>query len=423
MTSPVAVRGHRLRQAGSSALFVLALGGCGWFTGPPRPVWIDGGGSGQFPPAQFLVGVGQGSSSTQASEQAYAAVSKIFKAEITAQAKDWESYVAVDTRGRASTEHRLTIDHVTKVATDKVLENVQILDSWFDRKPRQYYALAGMNRAQAETAMVERLTELDRTIQTELTGARQTDDKLTHARNLKRAAKNLVLREAYNTDLRVIRTSGQGYPAAHRVTELTNELEEFLATNLGISVEITGDHAEPVERALIEGLTREGFSVVGHIPDAGSFVNVVSLAVRNEGVVDSTRRLIQHSGQITGKGIFTITIPLFDLVRQHIQTMVDLPRLDDGLRQLPHRGIIQRLDDIDHHMFVSIPFIRQEGIVRKECGGFGPNRPGIQPLDFLRRAFELAVALNIVTGEMKRHAAIHVVQEPVARTVFGLGRG
>ena len=270
MTSPVAVRGHRLRQAGSSALFVLALGGCGWFTGPPRPVWIDGGGSGQFPPAQFLVGVGQGSSSTQASEQAYAAVSKIFKAEITAQAKDWESYVAVDTRGRASTEHRLTIDHVTKVATDKVLENVQILDSWFDRKPRQYYALAGMNRAQAETAMVERLTELDRTIQTELTGARQTDDKLTHARNLKRAAKNLVLREAYNTDLRVIRTSGQGYPAAHRVAELTNELEEFLATNLGISVEITGDHAEPVERALIEGLTREGFSVVGHIPDAGT---------------------------------------------------------------------------------------------------------------------------------------------------------
>ncbi len=270
MTSPVAVRGHRLRQAGSSALFVLALGGCGWFTGPPRPVWIDGGGSGQFPPVQFLVGVGQGSSSTQASEQAYAAVSKIFKAEITAQAKDWESYVAVDTRGRASTEHRLTIDHVTKVATDKVLENVQILDSWFDRKPRQYYALAGMNRAQAETAMVERLTELDRTIQTELTEARQTDDKLTHARNLKRAAKNLVLREAYNTDLRVIRTSGQGYPAAHRVTELTNELEEFLATNLGISVEITGDHAEPVERALIEGLTREGFSVVGHIPDAGT---------------------------------------------------------------------------------------------------------------------------------------------------------
>ena len=136
MRSPVWLGANRLKQAGSSALFLVALGSCGWLTGPPRPVWIEGGGGGQFPPGQFLLGVGQGSSSTQASEQAYAAVSKIFKAEITAQAKDWESYLAVETRGRPSVEHRLTIDHVTQVTTEKVLENVQILDSWFDRKPR-----------------------------------------------------------------------------------------------------------------------------------------------------------------------------------------------------------------------------------------------------------------------------------------------
>lgn len=281
MTVPLSVGGSCLKQAGTSALLLLVLSGCGCSTGPSRPVWIEGGGSGQFPPAQFLVGVGQGSSSTQATEQAYAAVSKIFKAEITAQAKDWESYVAVDTRGRASTEHRLTIDHVTQVTTDKVLENVQILDSWFDRKPRQYYALAGMNRAQAESAMVERLAELDRTIQSEVTEAHQTTDKLTHARNLKRAAKNLVLREAYNTDLRVIRPSGQGSPAAYRVVELTNELEEYLVTNLGVSVELSGDHAASIQRALIEGLTREGFSVVDHSPALG----IGTAELRIQGVV------------------------------------------------------------------------------------------------------------------------------------------
>ena len=281
MTASISVRANRLKQAGSSALFLLALGGCGWSTGPPRPVWIDGGSSSQFPPAQFLVGIGQGSSSAQASEQAYAAVSKIFKAEITAQAKDWESYLAVDTRSRASIDHRLTIDRVTQVTTDKVLENVQVLDSWFDRKPRQYYALAGMNRAQAETAMVERLAELDHTIQTQVMEARQTTDTLTHARNLKRAVKNLMLREAYNTDLRVIRSSGQGNPAAYRVVKLTNELEEFLATNLGISVEMSGDHADPVQRALIEGLRHEGFSVVEHAPDAG----IGSMELRIRGMV------------------------------------------------------------------------------------------------------------------------------------------
>ncbi len=269
MKSILSVVTGRIGPAGLSILIVLSIAGCGWFGGPARPAWIDGAAA-EFPPAQYLLGVGQADSRPQATEQAYAAVSKIFKAEITAQAKDWESYLVVETRGHTSTERRLTLDNVTRVTTDKVLENVQILDTWFDRRARQYYALAGMNRAQAEAAMVERLGDLDRAVQTEVTEARQTQDKLAHVRNLKRAAKNLVLREAYNTDLRVIRPSGQGIPAAYRVAELTSELEQFLATNLGMTVDLSGDQAEPVERALIDGLTREGFSVVGGGSAAGA---------------------------------------------------------------------------------------------------------------------------------------------------------
>lgn len=237
--------------------------------GAARPAWIDGN-STQYPSSQYLVGVGQADSRPQATEQAYAAVSRIFKAEITAQAKDWESYLVVESRGQTSTERRLTLDNVTRVTTDKVLENVQILDAWFDQKARQYYALAGMNRAQAESAMVERLAELDRTIQAQVTEARQTQDKLSRVRNLKRAAKNLVLREAYNTDLRTIRSSGQGNPAAYRVAELTAELEQFLSSNYGMAVEVSGEQAEALERALIEGLTQEGFSVVGRGAASGT---------------------------------------------------------------------------------------------------------------------------------------------------------
>lgn len=258
----------RGRQACLWALVMLCAG-CGWFGGPSRPSWIDGS-SAQFPATQYLVGVGQADSRPQATEQAYAAVSKIFKAEITAQAKDWESYLVVEARGHTSTERRLTLDNVTRVTTDKVLENVQVLDTWFDQKTRQYYALAGMNRAQAESAMVERLSELDRTIQTEVTEAHQTQDKLSHVRNLKRAAKNLILREAYNTDLRVLRSSGQGIAPAYRVAELTAELEQFLATNLGLVVDVSGEQAEPLERALMDGLAQEGFSVVGRGSGSGA---------------------------------------------------------------------------------------------------------------------------------------------------------
>ena len=114
----------------------------------------------QFPPAQFLLGVGQADSRPQATEQAYAALSRIFKAEITAQAKDWESYLVVETRG--AFEHRTSIDLGQCDSRHHGQGAGKRADSrhWFDRKTRQYYALAGMNRAQAESAMVERLAEL-----------------------------------------------------------------------------------------------------------------------------------------------------------------------------------------------------------------------------------------------------------------------
>jgi hypothetical protein len=73
--------------------------------------------------------------------------------------------------------------------------------------------------------------------------------------------RNLVLRETYNADLRVIKPSGQGTAASYRVQELTHELEEFLSTNLILAVTVTGDQAEPVQRALTEGLIKEGLRV------------------------------------------------------------------------------------------------------------------------------------------------------------------
>src|SRR4029077_4693964 len=121
--------------------------------------------------------------------------------------------------------------------------------------------LAGMQRPQAETAFMERITELDRSISDDVEEAKRPSDKLAKVRALRRAARNLVLRETYNADLRVIRPSGQGTAAGYRVSELTHELEQFLATNLVLAVVVSGDQAEPAQRALTEGLLKEGLQV------------------------------------------------------------------------------------------------------------------------------------------------------------------
>jgi hypothetical protein len=251
------------RQGGAvflCLLMVSASTACTWFTGKGKPGWVDGR-SAEYSSAQYLTGVGQADTRSNAEDQAYAAVARIFKAEVAAQAKDWESYLVVENRGVTNAERRLTIDNVTKVSTDKVLENVGIADVWYDSDSRLYYALGVMNRSQAETALMEKVSVLDRAIDVDVAESRQATDKLAKVRALRRAGRNLVLREAYNTDLRVIRVSGKGTSSAYQVNELSGELEQFLATNLVLEVQVSGDQAEPVGRALAEGLIREGLRV------------------------------------------------------------------------------------------------------------------------------------------------------------------
>ena len=159
----------------------LALTGCAWFGGKTKPAWVDGV-SAEFSSSQYLLGEGQSASKSTASDQAYAAVARIFKAEVAAQAKDWESYLLVESRGAANAERRLTLETITKVSTDKVLENVKVLDAWYDASKGLHYVLAGMHRGQGETALLEKMRELDRAIESDLTDARQTAELLESGR-------------------------------------------------------------------------------------------------------------------------------------------------------------------------------------------------------------------------------------------------
>ncbi len=247
-------------RTGMVLIGLAALSGCAWFGGHTKPDWVEGV-SAVYPSWQYLVGVGQAESRVVAEDRAYAAVARIFKAEVSAHAKDWESYLVIEQRGQSSAERRLTLDNLTRVSTDKVLENVRIVDRWVDVHRGLHYALAGMHRSQSETSFMERMTELDRSIGDDVEEAHRSSDKLAKVRALRRAARNLVLRETYNTDLRVIRPSGQGIAASYRVSELTHELEQFLTTNLVLAVAMSGDQAEPMQRALTEGLLKEGLQI------------------------------------------------------------------------------------------------------------------------------------------------------------------
>lgn len=224
------------------------------------PDWVSGTKAGAYPDEQYLIGVGQASTRPVAEERAYAAISRIFKAEVTSQAKDWESYLSLERRGRIQDERRLTVETMTTVTTDKLLENVAIAETWGDPKTGLQSALAVMNRGAARIALTSRIGELDEAIERDVKDARGTADKLMKLRGFRRAIKTLITRDTYNVDLRVV-TGGRGISAGYSVPGMTGELERFLNEHLSVVVEVRGDQADAVRRAVMEGMIREGLPV------------------------------------------------------------------------------------------------------------------------------------------------------------------
>jgi hypothetical protein len=259
-TVPFSILSLKRVKRGLSPFFVILFVLAACASAPKAPDWVTGTKAAAYPDDQFLIGVGQADVKPVAEERAYAAVSRIFKAEVTSQAKDWESYLTLEKRGNVRTERRLTLDSVTKVSTDKLLENVKIAETWRDPKSGLHSALAVMNRAAVQASLRSKIAELDEGIGRDVKEARGAADKYLKVRGLKRAIRTLITRDTYNSDLRVV-AGGRGVPADYSVAGLTGELEKLLNESIVVAVEVKGDQAEAVRQAVMEGLVREGLPV------------------------------------------------------------------------------------------------------------------------------------------------------------------
>lgn len=249
------------RQILSTTLIGLLLQ-AGMAIAAKAPDWVKGSSS-FYPQGQYLIGVGDGDTRDSAEQKAYTKIALIFKAEIAGKTQEWEKYLQVESKGKTQVERQVSIDQLTKVSTDKVLENAKIAETWFDEKAKLHYALAVIDRAQATTALKERITNLDTKAEEQMAEAGKTTDKLNKIKNFRRAIKTLMLREAYNTDLRIVNPKGTGIDPTISLVKATNEMEKLLREGFAISVEVSGSQAEMVRKSIIEGLNREGLSVQG----------------------------------------------------------------------------------------------------------------------------------------------------------------
>jgi len=240
-----------------SVCLCIVIGGCAWFRAETPPEWIVSPHT-VYPAEEFLVGMGEAANREQAEKRAYAAVARVFSANVRAQSMDRESYAIQESGSGSRTQHNLQLDQQTQVTTSKVLENVKILDTWYQPSTRHFFVLAGLDRQQAEQVIMDRLRDWDLTIEHMVQQGRTHPQKIQRIQGYKQAISLLNDREPLNADLRVIRTSGETQPPPYRIPDIQREFHDFVVNEVNITVSMEGEHREEMERAILEGLKQEG---------------------------------------------------------------------------------------------------------------------------------------------------------------------
>ena len=249
-----------LSGLGLISLFLLILSISDLAHSASKPDWIEGK-SRKYSSEQYLTGVGYGDDRKAAEDSALAAIARIFQAEIHSKTSELEKYTQTDVKGKTHSSRDIQIDQITSVATNKALEDITIAEVWDDESENRTYALAVMDRRHAMVSIREKITAIDSDIAVMQQKSVTVSDKIERARTIRAILKSLLDREVYNTDLRIINPSGTGIEPPMTLFAVKQQLQAILSNEIHIGVQLEGPHDKDVRSSIIEGLTKEGFSV------------------------------------------------------------------------------------------------------------------------------------------------------------------
>lgn len=236
-----------------------------------RPEWVDGY-STLYPDSRYLTGVGYGPNRKSAEDNARAEIAKIFTSTIDSRTRSYQEYLQKGSEGTSDTEVLFSIEEITKVSTHKVLSGIRIANIYQEQEPTStIYALAVLDREQSAKILQDRIQESDQEIQRLLDRAQQSADSLAKIKYLKQSLQKFIVREAHESEFRIVSLSGEGIPSPVLFTDIKGRLESILFRDFFIGVSVMGNRPGEIKDALVEGLNQQGFS----ISDDHSRINVL----------------------------------------------------------------------------------------------------------------------------------------------------
>ena len=231
-------------------------------SGAQKPAWLIGE-SRQYPPSGYITGVGSGQDRKTAEDRARAEIARIFHSEIDSSNRIHQEILESTDNGAPHTRASVNYEEVTRISTRKVISGVRIARVHEEKTglSKTYFALAVLDRNQARAMLEYRIHSLDQEVRQLLEQVPERKDKLSRVRILQSCVEKYVLRQAYETELRIVNTGGNGIAPVVDLAEIRTRLEETLLRDFLIGISVEGNHAAEVRRALTEAFNKKGFAV------------------------------------------------------------------------------------------------------------------------------------------------------------------
>ncbi len=227
-------------------------------TSDKAPDWI-GGSSMEYPRERYLVGVGSADDRSTAEDRARGEISRIFSSKVSVKTASAASESTVQGQGaKDENSFSQSVANSVQTVSKKVLEGVEVPQSWQDNASRVWYVLAIMDKAKGVSAVTDKIKDFDAQIKQWKDQLSQATDKFPKAKAAMKIVALLKARKDLEGDLRIL----DGQPIVNPADEAAIKADAAkILSQLEIAVDISGASSREVETGIIQGLSGFGLQM------------------------------------------------------------------------------------------------------------------------------------------------------------------
>ncbi|OGS21465.1 MAG: hypothetical protein A2252_07045 [Elusimicrobia bacterium RIFOXYA2_FULL_39_19] len=247
------------------SLFILLAFTTATISAAAAPKWLSGK-STKYPDKDYITGIGQADTLSDAQANARAEIAKVFKVQITQNSKDIQSEKISLSGTEKKTSGEITSEIETKTLTDETLTGTEIAFTFLDKKKNKYYAFAYLNKQKMRTALAQQIETLEETINNSVSEALKNKDLIDKIKGFTKALDTYTQKDALQAKKRIVDpVAVPDIPTGLSYCEIQKKRDEAISNIRFVVLPQESDETK-IKETIIERLNKIGFKVEKYLP-------------------------------------------------------------------------------------------------------------------------------------------------------------